>query len=126
MIEPRRDRDQTTLREYALLAPRAAKLVIRLLRDPRVPTRNKATLLFVAGYLLSPVDVIPDFIPRVGQLDDIVIAALALNQLLNDVPEDVVRRHWDGDEDVLELIREVLRMSTAMVPAAVKKLFSSR
>lgn len=126
MIEPHRGGRPTNLREYALLAPRMAKLIARLVRDPRVPARNKATLVFVAAYLVSPIDLIPSFITGLGQLDDIVIAALALDQLLNDVPEEIVREHWDGDHDLLELVREVLDISTSFVPGPLKRLFSSR
>jgi uncharacterized membrane protein YkvA (DUF1232 family) len=126
MIEPRRGDVQTQLKEYALVAPRVAKLVVRLVRDPRVPSRNKAMLLFAAGYVLSPIDLVPEFVPGVGRLDDIVIAALAVHGLLNDVPDEVIRQHWDGEEDVLELVREVLEISAALVPAPVRKLFSSR
>ena len=117
---------QTTMREYALLLPRIGKLLGRLVRDPRVPARNKATLLLAAAYLMSPIDLIPDFVPGLGQLDDLVVAALALNQMLNGVREEVIREHWDGEQDVLEVIREILRQSTSSVPGAVKKLFSSR
>jgi uncharacterized membrane protein YkvA (DUF1232 family) len=116
----------TTMWEYALLLPRLGKLLARLVRDPRVPARNKATLLLATAYVVSPIDLIPDFVPGLGQLDDLVVAALALNQMLNDVPEEVVRENWDGEQDVLEVIREVLRQSTSYVPGPVKKLFSSR
>jgi uncharacterized membrane protein YkvA (DUF1232 family) len=126
MIEPRRPGRPTNLKEYALLAPRLAKLIFRLVRDPRVPARNKATLVFVAAYLVSPLDLIPSFVAGLGQLDDIVIAALALDQLLNDVPEEVLREHWDGEQDLLELVKEVLDLSTSFVPKPLKRLFSSR
>jgi uncharacterized membrane protein YkvA (DUF1232 family) len=116
----------TSLKEYALLVPRLARLVWRLSRDPRVPARTKATLFIVAGYLVSPVDVVPDFIPGIGQLDDLVILAFALDQMLNRVPDEVVREHWDGDEDVLEVVRQILDISTAYVPGWLKKRFSSR
>jgi uncharacterized membrane protein YkvA (DUF1232 family) len=126
MTERRDAREgQTTMRELALLVPRIAKLLTRLLRDQRVGARNKATLLLATAYLLSPLDLIPDFVPGLGQLDDLVVAVLALDQMLNDVPEDVVREHWDGDDDILEVVREVLRQSATYVPAPVKKLFSS-
>lgn len=115
----------TGLKEYALLAPRLVKLVWRLARDPRVPARSKATLFVLVGYLASPVDLIPDFIPGLGQLDDIVIAAFALDHILNRVPDHVVREHWDGDEDVLEVVREVLDISTGFVPGWLKKRLSS-
>ncbi len=118
--------EQTRLREYALLAPRMVKLVFRLARDPRVPPRNKAALVMLAGYLASPIDVIPDFIPGLGQLDDLILVAFALDRILNHVPDAVVREHWDGDEDVLEVVRNVLDISTTFIPGWVKKLFASR
>lgn len=119
------DPPQTSLREYALLAPRLVKLVWRLARDPRVPARAKATLFLVAGYLVSPVDLIPDFIPGLGQLDDVVVAAFALDQILNRVPEEVVRQHWDGDGDVLEVVRHILDISTSFVPGWLKRRFQA-
>ena len=122
---PLDDAQQTKMKEYALLAPRLAKLVWRLARDPRVPARVKATAFVLGAYLFSPVDLIPDFIPGLGQLDDLLIAALALDQMLNRVPPEVVRDHWDGDRDVLEIVQEILDISTAFIPAWVKKRFSS-
>jgi uncharacterized membrane protein YkvA (DUF1232 family) len=116
---------QTSLKEYALLAPRLVKLVWRLARDPRVPARTKAVLFVLVGYLASPIDLIPDFIAGLGQVDDLVIAALALDQILNRVPDEVVREHWDGDEDVLEVVRQILDISTSFIPGWLKKRFPS-
>lgn len=129
MIEPPRrlpGESQTRLREYALLAPRLVKLVWRLARDPRVPARSKAMLFVVAGYLASPIDVLPDFLlPGLGQLDDLVLAALALDQILNRVPEDVVRSHWDGDDDVLDVVRQTVDVATSFVPERVRRRFGA-
>ncbi len=119
-----RTAQQTRLKEYVLIAPRLVKLIWKLARDPRVPARSKATLLILVGYLASPIDVIPDFIPGIGQLDDIVLAAFALDQILNRVPPEVVKEHWDGDEDVLQVVQEILDISTAFVPGWLKKRFS--
>lgn len=111
---------QTELKEYLLLLPRLARLIWRLTRDPRVPARSKATLVLLGAYVVSPVDLIPDFIPGLGQLDDVVIAAFALDQILNRIPDHIVREHWDGDEDVLELVREILDIATALMPKWLK------
>jgi uncharacterized membrane protein YkvA (DUF1232 family) len=111
---------QTELKEYLLLLPRLAKLIWRLARDPRVPPRSKATLMLLGAYVVSPVDLIPDFIPGLGQLDDIVIAAFALDQIINRIPEHIVREHWDGDEDVLQVVREILDISTSFMPKWLK------
>jgi uncharacterized membrane protein YkvA (DUF1232 family) len=110
----------TALREYLFLLPRLVRLIWRLTRDPRVPARSKATLVMLGAYVASPVDLIPDFIPGLGQLDDVVIAAFALDQILNRIPDHIVREHWDGDEDVLELVREILDISTAFMPRWLK------
>lgn len=123
LLAERTEPPQTSLKEYALLAPRLVRLVWRLARDPRVPARTKATLFVLVGYLASPVDLIPDFIAGLGQADDVVIAALALDQILNRVPDDVVREHWDGDEDVLEIVRNVLDIATSFVPGWLKRRF---
>jgi uncharacterized membrane protein YkvA (DUF1232 family) len=109
------------LKEYALFAPRLVRLVGRLMKDPRVPARPKAILLVLGAYLVSPVDVIPDFIPGLGQLDDLVLAAFALNQILNRVPDECVREHWDGDEDVLAIVREVLDIASGIAPGWLSK-----
>jgi uncharacterized membrane protein YkvA (DUF1232 family) len=124
MIQPRGRRIK--LVELARSVPNLAKLVARLARDERVPARNKATLVVVGAYLVSPVDLVPAIVPGFGQLDDLVIAVLALDQLLNDVPAEVVREHWDGSDDVLELIQETLRLVTGFLPARVRRLFSGR
>lgn len=116
---------QTKLKEYALLVPRLLRLLWRLTRDPRVPPRTKASLVLLMGYVVSPVDVIPDFIPGLGQVDELVIAAFVLDQMLNRVPPEIVREHWDGDEDILALVQEVLDISTAFVPAWLKKRFGA-
>jgi uncharacterized membrane protein YkvA (DUF1232 family) len=118
--------EPTSLKEYALLGPRLAKLVWRLARDPRVPARSKATLFILAGYLVSPVDLIPDFLPGIGQVDDLVVAAFALDQILNRVPDHVVREHWDGDGDVLDIVRQVLDIATAFIPSWMKNRFGGR
>ena len=116
---------QTKLVEYGLLLPRLLKLVWKLARDPRVPARAKATLFLVGGYLISPIELIPDFIPGLGQADDIFVVAFALDQILNRVPEEVVKEHWDGDSDVLEVVREILDITTGFVPAWIKKRLGS-
>jgi uncharacterized membrane protein YkvA (DUF1232 family) len=116
--------DMTRLKEYALFAPRLVKLVFRLVRDKRVPARPKAILVMLGAYLASPIDLIPDFIPGLGYVDDLVLAAFALDQILNRVPDQVVREHWDGDEDVLQIVREILDIAAGIVPDWLRKRLS--
>jgi uncharacterized membrane protein YkvA (DUF1232 family) len=116
---------QTSLKEYALLAPRLVKLVLRLMRDPRVPARSKAMLFVLGGYLASPIDIIPDFIVGIGHLDDLVVAAFALNQILNRVDDDIVREHWEGEEDILEVVRNIVEIAAGFVPRWLRRLTST-
>ena len=119
----RRTAEQTQMKEYLLFAPRLIKLLWKLTRDRRVPARSKATLVVLGAYLASPIDIVPDFIPCLGHVDDLVIAAFALDQMLNRVPPEVVREHWEGDDDVLQILKEILDISTALVPGWLKKRF---
>jgi uncharacterized membrane protein YkvA (DUF1232 family) len=125
-IEKRPDEDVTTrLAEYVLFGPRLVVLVFRLMRDRRVPARPKAVLVLLAAYLASPVDLIPDFLPGIGHVDDLILAAFALDQILNRIPDQYVREHWDGDDDFLQVVREILDISTAVVPDWLKKRLSA-
>jgi uncharacterized membrane protein YkvA (DUF1232 family) len=125
MSDPGPPTQRSRLKEYALFAPRLVRLVGRLMRDPRVPPRQKAILVVLGAYLASPIDVIPDFIPGIGAIDDLVLAAFALDQILNRVPDSVVREHWDGEEDVLQIVREILAISSAVVPGWLRKRLSA-
>jgi uncharacterized membrane protein YkvA (DUF1232 family) len=116
--------DRTRLKEYALFGPRLVKLVFRLMRDKRVPARPKAILVMLGAYFASPIDLIPDFIPGIGHVDDLVLAAFALDQILNRVPDEVVKEHWEGDEDVLQVVREVLDIASGIVPDWLRKRLS--
>jgi uncharacterized membrane protein YkvA (DUF1232 family) len=96
-------------RALAGFIPDCVVLCSRLLRDPRVPRRNKALLIGLTGYLALPFDLVPDFVPVVGQLDDVVIVAFVLRSLLRGGGETLVREHSPGPESSLAL---VLRLAT--------------
>jgi len=73
--------------------PTYVRLVWALLRDPRVPGPLKGLLVLLAGYLVNPIDIIPDFIPVFGQLDDIAVTLLVLDVFIRSAPKDVVDEH---------------------------------
>lgn len=111
---------QTKLKSFGLLAPRLGKLLYRLVRDPRVPRRSKAVFLFVSGYLISPLNFIPNFIPVVGEVEDIILAAVALDAMINHIPEEIVREHWDGEGDAIETIQEVIAIGASFLPRKLR------
>ena len=78
--------------------PDCAVLFKRLLRDPRVPRRAKLALALVIPYLAMPFDLIPDFIPVVGQLDDALLVALAIAYVARTAGRDVIAELWPGSE----------------------------
>jgi len=91
-------------RALATFIPDCIVLVSRLLRDERVPRRRKLLLVAVAGYLALPFDLIPDFIPIAGQLDDVLVVAFVLRRFLRSGGEPLVREHWPGPEQSLRLV----------------------
>lgn len=84
--------------------PDCVVLVTRLAREPRVPRRRKLLLLALVGYLLLPFDLIPDFVPVAGQLDDAIIVALVLRHFVRAGGEPLMRELWPGPEESLALI----------------------
>ena len=91
-------------RALATFIPDCIVLVTRLARDPRVPRRRKLLLIALVGYLALPFDLVPDFIPVAGQLDDAIIVALVLRSFIRSSGEDLLREHWPGPEQSLALI----------------------
>jgi uncharacterized membrane protein YkvA (DUF1232 family) len=79
-------------------------LLTRLVRDERVPRRAKWPLLLLLPYLASPIDLIPDFIPVLGQLDDAAFVALALRRVVRKAGPDVVTELWPGSERGLRFV----------------------
>jgi uncharacterized membrane protein YkvA (DUF1232 family) len=90
-------------RAIAGFVPDCAVLAVRLLRDPRVPRRRKLMLAGLAGYLALPFDLVPDFIPVLGQLDDALLVVLVLRRLVR-ADEALVREHWPGPPRTLALV----------------------
>ena len=91
-------------RAFATLIPDCIVLVSRLIREPRVPRRGKLLLILLVGYLALPFDLVPDFIPVAGQLDDAIVVALVLRVLLRSSGPALVREHWPGPQRSLDLV----------------------
>ena len=91
-------------RELARLLPNLILLFKDLLKDPRVPRGPKVVLWIGIVWLLSPIDLLPEFLPVLGPLDDAVIAALVLRHLVHRAGAEIVREHWRGEPTTLEMI----------------------
>jgi uncharacterized membrane protein YkvA (DUF1232 family) len=90
------------LRDLAGFVPDCVTTVRRLRGDPRVPRRAKVVVAFAGLWLLSPIDLLPEFLPVIGPLDDVVVVALALRYAARQVPREVVVAAWPGEPRLLE------------------------
>jgi len=91
-----------SLRDLAAFIPDCVTAVRRLRKDPRVPRRARIAIVVAGIWVASPIDLIPEFIPVIGPLDDIVVVALALRYAGRQVPRDVLMAAWPGDPRLLE------------------------
>ena len=94
-------------RALAAFVPDCAVLCRRLLRDPRVPRARKFAVAALVAYLLLPFDLVPDFIPVAGQLDDALLLAFVLRGIVRGAGSAVVIEHWPGPPRSLELVLKV-------------------
>jgi uncharacterized membrane protein YkvA (DUF1232 family) len=102
---------RTIARELVTFLPNLVRLFRGLLGDERVPRSSKVLLLLGAFWLASPIDLIPEFLPGVGALDDAVVAGLVLRHVVKRAGPEVVRDHWRGDPKTLGLLLRAARVS---------------
>jgi len=102
---------RSAAREFASFLPNLALLFRGLSRDPRVPRGSKFLLLFGLVWIASPIDLIPEFIPVAGPLDDAIVAVLILRHILKRAGREVVAEHWRGDPAVLERLLRLTRVA---------------
>ncbi len=101
--------------EYLFLLPDLFILILRLIVEKRIPLRFRIFIGSIIGYLLLPIDIIPDFIPFIGYIDDLLIVVFGLNTILNDVDPSVLEQNWSGDRDLLLSIREITEQAYRFV-----------
>jgi uncharacterized membrane protein YkvA (DUF1232 family) len=99
-------------RGVARFIPDCIVLVRRLLGDPRVPRRHKLLLGALIGYLALPFDLVPDFIPVAGHIDDALVVVLALRSVLRGSGGELLREHWPGPESSLAFVLRCVGLST--------------
>ncbi len=101
--------------EYILIAPDIFHLLCKLSIDKNVPSIKKIKIVGAIAYFVSPIDLMPEgLIGPIGYLDDIALAAYILNDLINEVDPQIVRKHWAGENDILDLIKTILANADKM------------
>jgi uncharacterized membrane protein YkvA (DUF1232 family) len=97
-------------RALAGFVPDCVILFKRLLSDERVPLSKKVPVLLLIGYLAMPLDLVPDFIPVAGQLDDAILVGFVLHWVLKGSPNDLIQEHWPGPPTSLAIVKKLAKI----------------
>jgi uncharacterized membrane protein YkvA (DUF1232 family) len=114
-VAGRRVSDRADWRDSLRLVPDVIRLLRRLIADPTLPRGTRIALGLVLAYLLSPIDLVPDFIPVLGYADDIIVVALTLRAVVHRAGPEVLARHWPGTANGLASVH---RLAGLPVPAS--------
>jgi len=114
------------LRNLLLFIPNMLLLCVRLLADPRVPKVERALVAAAIAYAIIPFDLIPDMIPFVGQVDDAYLISLTLLRLMERTDPEIVREHWNGGGDVVELVGAAALLAGKFLPQRIRRILTSR
>lgn len=114
------------MKNLLMFLPNMVALCGRLLADSRVSMTDKALFAGAIVYAVMPLDLIPDVIPFVGQIDDAYLIALTLLRLINHTDTEIVREHWRGGGDIVELAEAITGIAPRLLPRRVHRVLSSR
>ena len=96
-------------KDLATVLPACATTMRRLRSDSRVPRKVKAALVFAIIWVISPIDLIPEFLPVIGPLDDVVVVALVLRYAIRHIPPEALLEAWPADRRILERLAPQVR-----------------
>ncbi|HYJ47118.1 MAG TPA: DUF1232 domain-containing protein [Pyrinomonadaceae bacterium] len=114
------------MKNLLMFLPNLIALCGRLLTDRRVPVAEKALFAGAVIYALMPFDLIPDMIPFIGQVDDSYLISLTLLRLISKTNADVVREHWRGGGDVVQLAEAIAGLAPKLMPKRVRRILSAK
>lgn len=117
---------RSRMKNLLLFIPNLLVLCARLMVDPRVPAKERLLVAGAIVYAFVPFDFIPDMIPFVGQVDDAYLIALTLLRLMSVTEPHVVREHWRGGGDVVELIGATALLAGRLLPRKIRRVLTSR
>ena len=113
------------MKNLLLFVPNLLLLAARLMIDPRVPTTERVLVAGAILYAFIPLDFIPDVLPFVGQIDDAYLVALSLLRLMTVTDPRVVRDHWRGGGDVVELVGATALVARKLLPAKIRRVLTA-
>lgn len=116
---------KSRMKNLVMFIPNMVLLCGRLLTDSRVPRTEKALVAGAIIYALIPLDLIPDMIPFVGQVDDAYLIALTLLRLVDRTEPKVLREHWGGGGDIVQLAESVAALAAKLLPKRIRGVLTS-
>ena len=114
------------MKNLLLFIPNLVLLCFRLMTDSRVPGTDRALVAGAVLYAIIPLDLIPDMIPFVGQIDDAYLIAVTLLRLVERTDERVLREHWNGGGDVVQLVEAMSLVTAKLLPRRIRRILTSR
>ena len=116
---------RSRMKNLLLFVPNLLLLCARLMVDPRVPATERVLVAGAILYAAIPFDFIPDFLPFVGQVDDAYLIAMTLLRLMTVTDPRVVRQHWRGGGDVVELVGSTALVAKKLLPKRIRRVLTS-
>lgn len=95
---------------YVVMIPDIIALFMRLYKDKRVAKEVKFNISIALGYLLFPLDILPDTLPIIGKIDDLAVTFFILQKVLCDIPEEIILDNWEGQSNIIEVSREAMAL----------------
>jgi uncharacterized membrane protein YkvA (DUF1232 family) len=122
LLPRRRASSRGLARSLVRELPKFLKLIVRLLRDPRVAVADRVLFGAVLIYVIAPIDLVPDFLVGLGLVDDLYLMGLAFARLLGRAGRDVLLEHWDGDPRLLGHFIEAVEDVGGLLPRRVRRV----
>lgn len=110
--------------EYIMIVPDLVALVYRLFKDKRVKKKDKIIAGVMLTYVAIPVDIIPEKVPIIGKIDDIAILFIGLERIINSVDKQIILDNWDGDENVINIVRKGVEIASDKLGGKANKFVS--
>jgi len=114
------------MKSLLMFLPNMVTMCSRLMVDPRVPKTDRVLVAGAVVYAIMPFDFIPDFIPFIGQVDDVYLISLTLLRLVNRTDAAILREHWRGAGDVIPLLESVGNMAPMFLPKSVRRVLEAQ
>lgn len=117
---------KSRMKNLLMFLPNMVMLTGRLMIDSRVPRTERALFAAALIYAIIPLDFIPDMIPFVGQVDDLFLISMTLLRLVDRTDDGVVREHWRGGGDIVQLAESVTTIAPLLIPRTISRVLISK